>query len=79
MATPKRYLDIRTTPLKAGKSGWVLCSSLLLAAVAIWAWLALPKAGDAAKVSRTESSLLATAPTPDYLRPLNADGAPRSE
>jgi hypothetical protein len=57
----------------------VLCSGLLLIVVAVAVWLLLPNASDAAKAPSSESSLLATAPTPDHLKPLNADGAPRSD
>jgi hypothetical protein len=75
----KRVLDIRTTPFKASRAAWLMSASIVLAAIAALALLLLPPASGTTKSAKNGTDILATAPAPDHPRPLNADGAPRSD
>lgn len=78
MAVEKTNLDLRTTPSKPSKAGWIV-SCFVLAAIAAFGWFVVPTAPDSAKGINSHNSIQESAPAAVDQRPPNADGAPRSD
>jgi hypothetical protein len=75
MPAGKKQVDIRPTPHKSMRVGWVVCGVVVIGLAATGWWLMKPRPTETAV---TGSTILATAPAaPPH--ELNADGAPRSD
>jgi hypothetical protein len=73
MVIGKKELNIKTTPARTTKSAWLISGAVVIALLLVGWWFMKPNSTES-----ESSGVLATAPAAPP-RPLNADGAPRSD
>jgi hypothetical protein len=71
-----KQIDMRTTPARSSRKGWIITAVALFALAAAGSWMLMPQKHATASDSQ---GLLAKAPPAANPRPLNADGAPVSD